>query len=203
MALPPVTLQRQFANCVTTAELLGRETALIEHYRHVVALAERYGNATSLQPFPYFRTKPAIIAGADVITRFDWNDDVDETRTVLQALVDAGAGEDRLEHLDVDQGWEIFIVAKASTTCWIEWDAEGPPPETGGYAIDRVEAACQAAVAMVRMRVIHERLVEALGRDYWTYHPVDRALPPDESRIELVSTRSSGIWRAALAFLRR
>lgn len=79
------------------------------------------------RPFPYFRTEPAIIADGAVLTDFSWSDGVDETRAVLTAFVDAGTSPDRLVYSDADQG-EILVTANPSTTCWIEWEAEGPPP---------------------------------------------------------------------------
>ena len=174
--LPPVAIPRHHADFVTTTELLGREAPLIEHYRRIVALAEQHGEKSAAHPFPYFRTKPALIADGEVLTEFAWNDDVDETRTVLDALVEAGTGADRLAYFDLDQGWEIQIVATGSATCWIEWDAEGPPPESGGYAVDRTELAQQATAALGRLRTIHERLIAALGHDYWTHRPAP--IPP-------------------------
>jgi hypothetical protein len=84
--LPPLDLPRQAADEVETAELLEREDELVSHYRRLIAVAETYGKAASLQrPFPYFRTQPAIV-GDERVTTFSWNDDVHETRAVLAAL---------------------------------------------------------------------------------------------------------------------
>ncbi len=166
--LPPVDLPRQFADRVATAELLGREDALVAHYRGIIAIAGAHGKAGSLRPFPYFRTQPAIIADGQVLTEFSWNDDVHETRTVLEVLAGSIDGPARLLHDDQDQGWHILIAATGPATCFIEWDAEGPPPVGEGYAFDPAELARQAAAALERLQVIHRRLIGALGRDYWT-----------------------------------
>ena len=171
LELPPVDVPRRHAGFVTTTELLGHEAPLIEHYRRIVALAQQHGKKSATRPFPYFRLKPAVIATGEVLTKFDWNDDLNETRTVLDAFVEASTGDDRLVYFDLDQGWEIQIVATAFSTCWIEWDAEGPPPETGGYAVDRTDLAHKAMAALERLQTIHGRLVAALGHDYWTYRP--------------------------------
>lgn len=176
--LPPVDLQRQFSDRITTAEVLGHEAPLIEYYRQVVMLAERHGKRSALRPFPYFRTEPVVIADGAVVTEFPWNDDVDETQAVLTAFVEAGTGPDRLVHCDVEQGWEILVVAKAPATCWIEWDADGPPPVEGGFAVDREDLARLAQAALMRMRTVHARLIEALGHDYWTYRPPEVPTPP-------------------------
>ncbi len=166
--LPPVDLPRRFADRITWTELLGQEPPLIDYYRQVVTLAERHRKRSSLQPFPYFRTKPAVIADGAVLTEFPWNDDVNETAAILTTFMEAGTGPDRLVHCDVDQGLEILVVTKAPATCWIEWDAEGPPPVGGGFAADREELARVAQAALMRMRTAHERLIKALGHDYWT-----------------------------------
>ncbi|WP_158928224.1 hypothetical protein [Acidisphaera sp. S103] len=176
--LPQPDLPRQFANQVTTAELLDHEDALIAHYRRIVETAQQHGKAASLQPFPYFRTEPAIVAGNQVLTEFAWNDDIHETRTVLEILAESGNGPPRLLHDDQDQGWRILIAATDAVTCFIEWDAEGPPPSTGGYAVEAAELARQAGAALARLRIIHARLVQALGRDHWTYHRPPPPAPP-------------------------
>ena len=177
LPLPPVDLPRRFADRITTTELLGQEAPLIDYYRQVVSLAERHGKRSSLRPFPYFRTEPAVIADGAVLTELPWNDDVNDTWGLLTAFVEAGTGPDRLIHCDVGQGWEILVVTKAAATCWIEWDAEGPPPAEGGFAADREELAQLAQAALIRMRTLHARLIDALGHDYWTYRPPEAPTP--------------------------
>ncbi len=165
--LPPLELPRQFADRVTTAELLGHEEALVGHYRRVVEIAAAHGKGPSLRPFPYFRIQPTIIADGQVLTQFSWTDDLHETRAVLKMLVQAVAGPPRMLHDDQDQGWHILVATTGATTCFIEWDAEGPPPAEGGYAVDAAMVAGQAGAALDRLTMIHGRLVQALGRDHW------------------------------------
>lgn len=165
--LPPLELPRQFADQVTTAELLGREAALIHHYRRIVEIAGAHGKASSLRPFPYFSIKPAIIADGHVLTQFSWADDLYETRAVLEMLVQSGSGPPRLLHDDQDQGWRILVATTGAATCFIEWDDEGPPPAKGGYAVDSAMVARQAGAALGRLDIIHDRLARTLGRDYW------------------------------------
>jgi hypothetical protein len=176
--LPPLDLPRQFVDRVTTAEALDREDALISHYRRIVAVVETHGKSTSLQSFPYFRTQPTIIASDEVLTEFSWNDNIHETQAVLEILTEADGGAPRSLHDDQDQGWHILIVATDAGTCFIEWDAEGPPPIEGGYAVDAAELARQAGAAFERLRIIHDRLVQALGQDYWTYRHSPPRVPP-------------------------
>lgn len=176
--LPPLDLPRRFVDRVDTMELLGREDALIRHYRQLLAVAEAYGKVTTLRPFPHFRIQPAIVADGEMLTEFPWNDDLNETRTVLQLLAGSNRGPPRLLHVDVDQGWQILVVATGGMTRFIEWDVDGPPPATGGYAVDAAELARQADAALNRLRVIHDRLVQALGHDHWTYHPTPHPIQP-------------------------
>jgi hypothetical protein len=180
--LPPLDLPRQFADQVATAELVGREDALIGYYRRLVEIAERHGKAASLQPFPYLRIQPTIIANAEVLTDFSWNDDIHETQSVLEMLAESGIGPPRMVHGDEDQGWRILIAATEAEICFIEWDAEGPPPSVRGYAVDSAALAWQAGAALDRLRIIHHRLVRAFGRDYWTYRPSPPPVPPTNRR---------------------
>ena len=168
--LPTLDLPRQRTEWITTAELLGHEDALVSHYCGIVRIAETHGKAASLAPFPYFRTQPVIIADAQVLTDFSWNDDVSETLTILEILAAAADSSVGLLHDDQDQGWHILIEATGAATCLIEWSEDGPPPAIGGYAFDAVTLARQSDAARERLGIIHGRLVEAMGRDYWTYH---------------------------------
>ncbi len=164
--LPPIGLTCRFAGRVTTAELLGQEDALIAHYRRIIGLAGEHGKTRSLRPFPYFRIQPAIFADGQTLTSFSWTDDLHETRLVLDMFVDAATGPARLVHADEDQGWGLLVAASAVATCLIEWDAEGPPPAEAGLAFDRAELARQASAALGRLRIVHSRLVDAMGRDF-------------------------------------
>ena len=166
--LPPVDLPRRFVDRVATAELVDHEHALIDHYRHIIRLAEAHGKSASLSPFPYFRTQPEITAEGQVLTEFAWNDDAHETQTFLEGLARADDGPPQLLHDDQDQGWHVLIAATGTVTCLIEWDAEDPIPTSQGYAFEPAELARQAASALERLNVIHQRLIEAFGRDYWT-----------------------------------
>ena len=165
--LPPVDLPRRFVDRATTAELLGREEVLAAHYRRIVGILEAHGRAGSPGTFPYFRIQPEIVADDAPLTEFSWTDDFHETRTVLEAFVEAAEGAPRLVHWDQDQGWGVRVAVSAVATCLVEWDAEGPPPAGNGLAFDREELARQAAAALERLGIVHARLVAATGRDHW------------------------------------
>ena len=169
LPLPSPDLARRLPFQVTTAELLGQEDKLVEHYRRLVAIAATHGKTASLRPFPYFRIQPVILSEDQLLTAFSWNDDLHETQTVLEILAGCASGAPRLLHDDQDQGWRILIAVTETATCFIEWDGEGPPPAEGGYAVDTVALALQAKTALERLGIIHDRLMRALGKDYWTY----------------------------------
>jgi hypothetical protein len=173
--------------------LLGCEDELADYYRRLIAIAETHNKQASLRhPFPYFRTQPVIIVGDEVLTEFLWNDDLHETRTVLEVLVVAGDSADGSLWEDQDQCWCIQIAAAGALTCFIEWNAEGPRPRTGGYMVDAASIARQAAAALDRLHIIHGRLVQALGQDYWSYTPPSYTRPsyaPPMGRIRSVIAR--------------
>jgi len=50
-----------------------------------------------------------------------------------------------------------------------EWDWEDETAIPAGYAFDTMALARQAADGLARLRTLHGYLVNALGRDYWTY----------------------------------
>lgn len=180
VVLPSPGFARRFAGQASTAELLGREEALIGHYRRLVAVT--HGKAGSLGPFPHFRIQPAVVAEGEVVTAFSWTDDLGETRAVLEMLAGSAGGAPRLLHDDENRGWQILVVATQGATCFVEWDGKGPPPAEGGYAVDAEELARQAGAALARLRIVHGRLVAALGRDYWTCRLLPRIAPTNRVR---------------------
>lgn len=165
--LPVVTIPCQFNEYVTTAEAFDQECALIAYYCRIVEIAAAHGKSDSLKTFPYFRIKPVIIANGQVLTDFSWNDDLHETTTILQHLIDAAHGPARLVHVDEDQQWHIQIATTGASTCLIEWEEGRCPPIGRGYAFNPTEMAGQAVAALERLQTIHRRLVKALGKDYW------------------------------------
>ena len=166
--LPVIDLPRQFTDRVTTAEALDREDTLIDYYRRIVEIATEYRKTDKLRPFPYFRTRPLLVADGEVLTEFSWNDSIDETSTILQHFADGGQGPPRLLHFDVDQGWKVQIATTGTVTYLMEWGDERYPPTLGGYACDSRELAHQATSALERLHCVHSRLAEAIGFDYWS-----------------------------------
>jgi hypothetical protein len=172
---------------VTTSEILGWEGVLADYYRRLVALMRKHERLDDGQPFPYFRTQPAILSNEDVLTAFSWSDDVLETKAILEILARSDKAPPSLLHQDCDQGWEIMIVADGPSVFLIEWDGEGPPPVDKGFRFDAQAVSEQAAGALERFLGVHAYLVGALGHDYWTYQYKRPALPAQQ-----------GSWRSAV-----
>ena len=176
--LRPPALPCRIPGRLATADLLGREDELITYYERLVAVAEAHGKAASLRnPFPCFSVNPTFISGGEALASFAWTDDVPESTAVLTALAGSANGAAGLIWDDQDQGWAIRIVAGSKTTFFVEWDAEGQPPADAGWAVDASSLACQAAEALTRLKVIHGRLMGALGHDHWSYRRANETMP--------------------------
>lgn len=180
--LIPPEIPRRLAGSVTTAEVVGREEVLADYYRRLVALMRKHERLDDGQPFPYFRTQPAILSGEDVLTAFSWSDDVLETKAILEILAQSDKAPPSLLHQDCEQGWEIMIVADGPSVFLIEWDGEGPPPVDKGFRFDAKAVSEAAAGALERFLCIHAYLVSALGHDYWTYKYKPSPAPPVAER---------------------
>ena len=75
---------------------------------------------------------------------------------------------------NLDQGWALRILLSAEEVFSLEWDWEGPEDwKTHARALrfDRRRLAEQAEAALSRLLVVHRRLVESMGEDYWNTPP--------------------------------
>ncbi len=88
---------------------------------------------------------------------------------VLEALAERRDPEPAVLLDNLDQGWAIRILSQDGWTYIVEWDWEDDDDVPAGYALESGALSRQAAAALERYRTIHRRLVERLGRDYWTY----------------------------------
>ncbi|PCE22741.1 hypothetical protein BWP39_23970 [Paraburkholderia acidicola] len=156
-----------------TRDLLDRETHLARYYEQLIAIAGARGSTQEMQSggFPYFAVKPAFVSAGQDLTNFLWIDWVAETAEVLKALADFDQGAPREVWDDLDQGWAVRIVSRGPMTYVIEWNWEDDEAVLAGYAFATDELARQAAAAHERLSIIHRRLIELLGHDYWTYVP--------------------------------
>ncbi|MGC1304657.1 MAG: hypothetical protein WA840_19985 [Caulobacteraceae bacterium] len=159
---------------VATAALVGREQDLAGYYQRLIAVLTRRGRTEALtRPFPHFRVQPLILSAGTGLTEFSWVDSVPETASVLEALAGAPAGADAdgLVWDDLDQGWAVRILARGETTYLVEWNWEDEADVPAGYGFRTDALADQAAGALERLTAMHRHLVQALGRDYWSYIP--------------------------------
>lgn len=167
---------------LATRDLLNRETHLARYYEQLIAIAGARGSAQEMQSggFPYFAVKPTFVSAGQDLTSFLWIDWVAETAEVLTALADFTGTAPREVWDDLDQGWAVRIVSRGPMTYVIEWDWEDDEDVLTGYAFATDELARQAAAALERLSIIHRRLIELLGHDYWTYVP-----PAAEARTKI------------------
>lgn len=168
VALLPPALPCRVPGWVATIDLLDREDELIAYYGRLVAAAGAHGKGASLRtPSPYFVVKPVIIGLGEALASFPWSDGLRDTRPVLGALAASGRAAKGCIWDDVEQSWRIRIVAAGGTTCFVEWDGEGPPPADAGWVVDTATLARQAVEALARLCTTHDRLTRALGRNHW------------------------------------
>jgi hypothetical protein len=163
-------LPQRVPDYIVTANIVGHTTELVEYYQRLIAAASDVGLAWALQhPFPYFRVKPIIAAGA-ALSEFSWYDSVAEATTMLRGIatcsLDASEPQDILD--DLEQGWRCRLAAWRGRIGLIEWDWETTPmPPAAGFSFGGAELAKQAEAALDRLDDIHRQLVQAFGLDYW------------------------------------
>ncbi len=153
---------------VAASAVLGREEGLVRHYRGVVAAFEAYGRLAQLRRgSPYFWLRPAIVAGGAVLTECSWYDTVPEAEALLGCLAGAAAAPEGEMWDDLEQGWQMRVVRSGGLVCVAEWNWEERRWPVGGLAFDAARLSHEAGVALARLRVVHGRLVAALGPDWW------------------------------------
>ncbi|MCX4161245.1 MULTISPECIES: hypothetical protein [Paraburkholderia] len=164
---------------LSTGDLLGRESHLARYYEQLIAIASAHGKAQEVQTggFPHFAVKPAFIAAGQDLTSFVWIDWIAETVEALEALAASRDLVQREVWDYLDQGWAVRIVSRGEMTYLLEWNWEDDEDKLAGYGFATDELARQAAAALERLSIIHRRLIELMGHDYWTY-----IRPPAETR---------------------
>ena len=189
--LPPFDLPLLDGKQILSEDLIGHENALAAHYGRLIRVAADHGKTHSLRhPFPYFALNPVILAGGRALATFPWSDDVLEARAVMDTLAQVRPGTCGIVLDDQDQGWGIRFAIKDNAMYFVEWDAEEAYPKEGGYGIDALTLVSQARLALGRLETIHARLIQMLGRDYWTYRhdPPLRTLHHSNRLRQLVGT---------------
>ncbi len=174
--LPPPALPTLGAGGdIASAALLGREDELVAHCRRIVGIAERRGKpGILLEPLPCFRVQTVIHDGISALTSPAWHDTEAEAREQLGRIAAQSPrddGEDSTEVFDaIDQGWQLRMVRRGDRLFVREWNWENPDEtESVELSLDLATMAADASAALGRLRLIHGRLVAALGVDYWNY----------------------------------
>ena len=168
--LPVPDLPCRLPGGVVTADLLGREEVLADHAARVRRVLEAHGKAAAPpSAFPLFTPRPVILGQGTALASWPWSDTLPEAARVLQLLAGAQHAEPGTPLLDdEEQGWHLRMVSAGGTVCFVEWDAEGPPPPETAWRVDAASLARQAASALTRLRTIHARLQQRLGLDVWS-----------------------------------
>jgi hypothetical protein len=168
--LPAPDLPCRLPGRVATAELLGREAELAAHYAALAGILTAHGRAAELgHPSPHFTLHPAVLCGERVLADWPWSDSLPEAAATLGQLAQSSQAPAGTVLLDEqDQGWRLLIVAGPERLKLVEWDAEGPPPASGGWQVPTLALARQAAAALHRLQAVRTSLCRHLGYDPWS-----------------------------------
>lgn len=167
--LAPPALPMQDAGLVRSAEALGYERALADHYRQIVRLARQHRLPfNSIRHYFWLRLwlwNPEQRVGI----AFPWYDSFAEIDGFLRPLIDIADGP---VHDDADQGWALQTHTQDGTLYFLQSD---PDEDTTQVAIATPRAALVAQVAELRerMHAILARLRDELGADVWSAYVRD------------------------------
>jgi hypothetical protein len=168
----PPELPQRLPGYILTADISGQTAELAGYYRRLITAAAEVGLTKELRrTFPHFRVQP-IIAASTELTEFPYYDSVVEATQVLRGIADSPLDIPEPHEIldDLDQGWRGRLAAWRGRIGVIEWDWEETHlPPTAGFSFDGLELARQAKAALQRLGETHRDLVQALGRDYWSY----------------------------------
>ena len=146
---------------ILSSEIVGNEEELIKHYQDVVMKYKEYGKVISKST--HFWNRP-IIYNSEFVISFSWHDKFGEGRNVLDNLTSTEDGE---IYWDMDQGWELEMVAEEGLIYAREWDPDYEEIHCQ-VKFDRVEARQQATVLIPTVSTLIKKLSGAIGHDYWT-----------------------------------
>jgi len=148
---------------VLTSVLADSPDELLKHYRDVIRLKDKHGKRWTRQP-TYFWMRPLIFSPDLFEIGFPWYDTWEEAKPLLAALEAPGEGE---LFSDVDQGWEVTIVASASRLFIRQGDSDSGE-EHECVSCDRSDLARQIPPLRTRCERILANLRHDLGHDYWS-----------------------------------
>lgn len=137
---------------------------LLEYYEEVLRLAKNYGKKP-LEISQYFWLKLSFWRpDLGIYMNFPWYDSLDEITPLLEKIASV---EDGVLWHDVDQGWEVEIIAADGFIYCREGD-----PEENEYnilhKIPRRPLALECEEVLDRSRALVNWLADSVGEDYWT-----------------------------------
>lgn len=163
--LPSVTNKAAATFNYRSLKAQDNSEKLLAYYREVLRLANNYGRKKA-EIGHYFWLKLYFWRPEKEVTmNFPWYDTLEDMAPVLEKIA---SDEEGLLFHDVDEGWEIEIVARDGFIYAREGDFEN-----GEYSIlhkiPRERLAIDCHEALVRARALIEWLSDCVGEDYWTH----------------------------------
>ena len=150
-------------NYVLTSALAETPAELVKHYADVIRARDRHGKRWTKQP-TYFWIRPLIFSPGTFEISFPWYDTWEESEPLLDALERSGEGE---IFSDLDQGWEVAIVASGGRLLMRQGDFDSGE-EQECVSCDRTYLTRQVPLLRDRCERMLSELRRALGHDYWS-----------------------------------
>ena len=162
--LPSVTNKSAATHDLRSLKAEDNAEKLLAYYKEVLRLAKNYGKKpTDITDYfwlrlSFWRTE------MDISINFPWYDSLDEIAPVLERMA---SGADGIILADMDQGWDIEIVAKDGFIYAREGDFEENELNIL-HKIPRAPLAAECENALSRTRNLIAWLSDEIGDDYWT-----------------------------------
>jgi hypothetical protein len=153
---------------ITSAQVLGHERALAEHYKAVLQLARQHN-----QSYNEIETHFWLRLHFEWEQRglgFSWYDNFQPMEGLFDWLASAAEGDD---WSDIEQGWEMICVRLVGSRFHFRQGRFDQGGETANVALPRDTLLGSISDLRGRMRLIIPRLVAEIGEDYWTRYRYD------------------------------
>lgn len=167
ITLPRPTKMATEPHFHSSKEVLDDVQGLLEHYRAVLKLAQRFGQ--SYVEFNHYMWLRLQFAWSKGTLSFAWYDTLKEMALLFDWLRDASDGQ---LWSDVEQGWEMIAV-RVGTRFHFRQGGFDQGEEYINVSLPREDLLASITDLRDRMRIIIGRLTADLGEDYWTQHRYD------------------------------
>jgi hypothetical protein len=148
---------------VLTSALAATPAELLKYYADVIRMRDKHGKRWAMQP-TYFWMRPLIFSPCVYEISFPWYDTWEETKPLLDAIEWPGDGE---IFSDVEQGWEVAIVASGDRLLIRQGDFDSGE-EQECVSCDRSNLSRQIPLLRDRSERLLSELRHELGHDYWS-----------------------------------